>query len=704
MEDLHWAFQELLFHDDVDDDEEDSDDMDDIEDEDDDSNADDTTIPPHHDHQLPPPHDHPLVETTTSTASTATTTRMPSMRTLERWAIFLYTAHSDNPRGFHSISRIFETTAGATPIQWLSACFRDCILINIDGDDDDDDEDDDHDHEQEPPSQRRPPLRDVFVVNEDDSNNTSSSSKYILNATTLEQEPNVAMVAAIFGFCPGQDLQDYAGRHQGLDAFLSAICAARLLRPVLSPTHLAQIAVCLEAHIPFRNMNLLTTATTTTSTNDNRKQQNDSTHQVPNHTTIHNNSSSLHPDLKKQSNCHSSPVLERLYQRLVQVNQDFHLHMSQQDMIRSVQQGADFANRGLGNLASDDPQVFLQHMWSLLPEHYEPLRRQFLYTLLDLHTAVQEMRLFFAALLPQLHQGYSLFSSFRGIPDAREMNHFHQQVQYNVAIGYEYLLAQCVSLRIVAALARLTGGAHVPMSFFYGDQPHNQPRDDEPKMIRLGETLFVTEFGEQPPLLQQHQEECDDDDHDDNEDCQQQQQEIKQETEISHDRHPHLHGTNTKVERQGQDEGTVPDVATGAEVDGGSPTKNHNLDHHCRHLDETICEPESIRATVLCILQDDCWGTHVYNFLDPRNAYLAAFLYKKLNHTEMEHIASQPLDEDDTRGCQELDMMLLQRHVPLDVLELIAEDLGQIAVTRALRLNAIVQDLRQSADQTGDTE
>ncbi len=393
------------------------------------------------------------------------------------------------------------------------------------------------------------------------------------------------------------------------------------------------------------------------------------------------------------SSTSSSPVLERLYQRLVHVNQEFSLHMSEQDMIRTVQQGADFANRGLGNLASTDPQVFLQHMWSLLPEQFEPLRRQFLYTLLDLHTAVQEMRHFFATLLPKFYRPQqdchvnALFSSFRGIPDAREMKHFHQQVQYNVAIGYEYLLAQCVSLRLVAALARLTGGAGAPMSFFFGDQPHNQPRpDDEPQMVRLGEVLFIMEFGEQH-LVDLHDDcdyDYDDADEDEEDDARQVQTQVECEVEQDED---DLHHHNYHQLKQ-----DTPGLAKGS---GSMADERHSSLQHHRH---NHVHESGIRTTVLHILQEDCWGTHVYNFLDPRNAYLAAYLYKKLNHAQMERIACQPLNDDESHGdneCCELDMVLLQQHIPLHVLEPIVEDLGHIAITRRKRLEAIIQDLRQ---------
>ncbi|KAI2503107.1 hypothetical protein MHU86_11378 [Fragilaria crotonensis] len=103
----------------------------------------------------------------------------------------------------------------------------------------------------------------------------------------------------IFGRHVGQS---NCGNDGGLDFFLSAVLMARVLKDTLSETYLAQIAVCMEATIPFRER-----------------------------------------------------ALETLDQRLRAVNEKYNLGLTEGELVESIQRGADLNNR---NFASEDAVFF----------------------------------------------------------------------------------------------------------------------------------------------------------------------------------------------------------------------------------------------------------------------------------------------------------------------------------------------------------
>jgi hypothetical protein len=228
--------------------------------------------------------------------------------------------------------------------------------------------------------------------------------------------PHLPLTAAIFGVTPGQDMSNYVG----LDAFLSAVIVTHFLKDTLTPAQLAQVVTCLEATIPFRG---------------------------PEST-------------------------EMLYNRLSDSNQVFSLGLAKEQLIRSIQQAADLANRSHGNFSAKDATFFLDHTWSLLPEYNEALRKSYLYTVNDFQVAVKKMYDFLMNLDPS-----RIFTSFRGVPDEAEMRDFVQSATLNLDLGRKYVRAELLSVTIVAAFAVLTGG-DAPMSFFVGDLPtRNQTAD-----------------------------------------------------------------------------------------------------------------------------------------------------------------------------------------------------------------------------------
>jgi hypothetical protein len=171
-------------------------------------------------------------------------------------------------------------------------------------------------------------------------------------------------------------------------------------------------------------------------------------------------------------------ALGRLAKRLSVIVHKYQLELNDNDVVDCIQRAADLANRNLGNFATTDIAIFLDHTWSLLPEHSAALRRSYLYTVTDFQLATHGMELFLSSL-----NASDIFQSYRGVPDNHEMEHFTYQTQRNLERGRTYLRAKLLSACLVGAFATLTGG-DAPMSFFIGDLPSLNYQSD-----RLGDNL-----------------------------------------------------------------------------------------------------------------------------------------------------------------------------------------------------------------------
>lgn len=150
------------------------------------------------------------------------------MAQIERWALFLHEVLTQEYRKFHDVVHVYEISAGASPLQFLSAAFRDVIRYYFNG---------------ETGPKEAALVDGVCIVNPE--------NKTVVLSPDLTDEREL-LVADIFDFSPGDVTENINGQHKKLDLFLSAVCGARLLKDHLNLTHTAQMAACLEASIPFR--------------------------------------------------------------------------------------------------------------------------------------------------------------------------------------------------------------------------------------------------------------------------------------------------------------------------------------------------------------------------------------------------------------------------------------------------------------------
>lgn len=208
---------------------------------------------------------------------------------LEHWACIIYESMSLPSRSFHSVRHVFDISINAKPIQKLAAFFHDIIYYTIDGG--------------LSPAQNK--MIGDLICEEGDN----------VSIVTGDIDTNTKMVMEIFGFQPGSKLDPF----RGLNEFLSAVLAVRYYEEVMAPEHLAVIAACIEATIPFRKV------------------------------------------------VDGKTPMDLLFERLSNVNQDYDLEMDEDDIVHAVQLAADLGNRDLGNFATDDRSAFLSNTWNLLP-------------------------------------------------------------------------------------------------------------------------------------------------------------------------------------------------------------------------------------------------------------------------------------------------------------------------------------------------
>ena len=242
-------------------------------------------------------------------------------------------------------------------------------------------------------------------------------------------DPLRTLTLRVFGFEPGQKLSPFGG----LNELLSALLACRALGDVLPLDVLVRIVACIEATIPFR----------------------------PKRDGVE--------------------ALERLYERLLVLDGDLDLGMGEAEVALAVGRAAIVGNRDVGNFASEDPTVFLDNTWKLLPETNESLRGRRLYTVTEYRLAIEKMIGFFTHLDPVV-----VFQGFRDTPAKAEMQRLDAAATRNVELGLRYMEAKLLAALVLEGIAMRTGG-DAPIALFMGDLP------DEQQTARLEDYLPAAE-------------------------------------------------------------------------------------------------------------------------------------------------------------------------------------------------------------------
>jgi hypothetical protein len=309
----------------------------------------------------------------------------------ERLAMVVQFAMDSKVRAYHTTAHIFGLCDGLNPHQVLAALFHDLVYYQLDDG---------------PPESTVGLLQGVVA----EHGGALVVQPFAKNDSTL------ALCAAIFNVVPGQTLPLYAG----LNEFLSAVVAARLLQPLLAVRDVLAVVAGIEATIAFRAAALDGTTSA---------------------------------DVLAQRVLRQCQLLEPMWdQGACQAYAD-----------RVVSDAVQLANRDVGSFAHADSAIFLSSTWLLIDESNAPLTRVGVYTLRQYREVLVRMEMFLGMLDPE-----TVFQRYGGTPAPQECKRLCAAATRNIAFACDFLDAKVASIAIIEALAMGTG-TDCPVSMFLGD-------------------------------------------------------------------------------------------------------------------------------------------------------------------------------------------------------------------------------------------
>ena len=309
------------------------------------------------------------------------------MEDVERLAIVVHHSMQQGRRAYHTSSHVFDIADGMNARQTLAALFHDIVYYQIDGGF---------------PEKARGVLDSAVRVEND----------HIVLRGWERGDSGAMLCSALFGFDAGDTLPI----NGGLNEFLSAVVATRLLQPYLSLPDLIAIATCIEATIPFRG-----------------------------------------PDANGRL------VFERAADRVRRAAEILRVELTPTEVDRIVTDAVVIANRDVSNFSTAEPGHFLATMWLLIEESNAPLDVVGAYTIQEYRRALMGMERFAASLDPDL-----VFHGYRGTPSDVELRDLQAAARRNLAFATNYLSGKIVSIALIEALALETGG-DCPVAMILGD-------------------------------------------------------------------------------------------------------------------------------------------------------------------------------------------------------------------------------------------
>lgn len=310
---------------------------------------------------------------------------------IEQLAILVHHSLDGKTRTFHTAEHVFNMCEGMNSIQILAALFHDVVYYQLDDGF---------------AAQIAPLLADVTYT-----------KNGVLRLQPIQPEDTATVLCAdIFGFCPGQVLQQYAGMNE----FLSAVVAARLLHRHLTGAQLIAVVACIEATIFFR---------------------------VP--------------------DANGRAATDDLAQRVEAQGRKFLSHLSDQALSNFVKtvltDAVTLANRDVAGITEADPEHCLSNTLLLIEESNAPLRATGVYTVQEYRSALVRMNVFLSSLSPAF-----ICQHYDGYPDANTCLVKGATAKRNIDFSCAYLGAIISSIAIIEALALCTG-TDAPLAMFLGN-------------------------------------------------------------------------------------------------------------------------------------------------------------------------------------------------------------------------------------------
>mmetsp|Transcript_12218 Transcript_12218/g.18916 ORF Transcript_12218/g.18916 Transcript_12218/m.18916 type:complete len:640 (+) Transcript_12218:323-2242(+) len=297
---------------------------------------------------------------------------------LQNFGLFIYECMTTNGRKYHSIAHVFDVLDPHSNDDLLdiATLFHDVVYYTIDGG----------------LSEQQHQVLDDLIESQ-------TPTTLILKRSTLQKNILLAIITDLFGYEPEKSISPM----QGSNEFLSAVCAAVLLREVLNVEQIVQIAACIEATIPFR------------------------------------------PTTPQEGG-----PMDRLHKRLRSVNTKYSLFLSMDEINAAIRRATILAYWDLRNFSFSHPAAFLDNTWALLPETNPTLRGNS-YTFSEYQHAMLKMHRFFGFL-----QAPQVFVKFQNTPS--NYAELEQATARNLNMGKSYIGCKLVASSILVALADMTAG------------------------------------------------------------------------------------------------------------------------------------------------------------------------------------------------------------------------------------------------------
>ena len=317
------------------------------------------------------------------------------MAEVERLAMLIHNSMDQGRRVYHTSAHVFDMCEGMNPRQTLATLFHDLVYYQLDG--------------------GLPRLADVLLTRV-----VRSEKDGVVLGSIDDGDTGLSVCAGIFGFKAGQTLPLYGGMNE----FLSAVVAARMLQPHLPLRELIAIVSCIEATVPFRGAG---------------------------------------PD--------GRGTMDVLADRVRAVSRSSGVPFDEAGIVRVVTDAVVLANRDVASFSEPDPSTFLSTTWLLIEESNAPLAAVGIYSIQDYRGALLRMEKFLGTLNPD-----HVFHRYRDTPNAAEFSALRAAARRNLGFAGEYLGAKLLGIGLVEALALVTGGDG-PVSMFLGDirSRHGKP-------------------------------------------------------------------------------------------------------------------------------------------------------------------------------------------------------------------------------------
>ena len=316
---------------------------------------------------------------------------------VESLAVIVHSSMENKKRIYHTSKHTLTLCEAMNPLQTFAALFHDIVYYQVDGD---------------LPELTKSLLQSILKVD----------GETITLKPTDQEDTGLNLCMAIFGYTSSQTLPA-----NGMNEFLSAVVATKLLAPYLKKYELITIVACIEATIPFRG-----------------NAQDGQSHPL-----------ALEGRIRQLLSANDLPI-------------DTQVATIMESSVR-------FANRDLESFAVQNTNQFLSTTWQLIQEQNALTHSASFESLIDLRNALLQMEQFFKALDPD-----SIFLRYANVPTEKEWGKMTAFAESNLHLAAEYLGVKLASIAVLEAIALETGG-NCPISMLLGNTERNHDTTDSLK-------------------------------------------------------------------------------------------------------------------------------------------------------------------------------------------------------------------------------